>query len=769
MRARLAAEPPYRALIEQMLQGAVACDDAGAIRYCNHAFCALLGAESAVLTGSPIDRHLRPSDQPVFAALLREARTIAGQAELALRAADGGIVPVRVSLMPAAHDGDGWVCLVVTRLTAAAAAAGSAAPAGFPETGRQRLELAQRAAGVGIFEWDMTSDVAQVTPEWRRMYGLASDGATLTRAEWMRALHPLDRERAAAKGLSAALSGAPYEDDVRVLLPDGSVRWIRTGGKTLFDAGRRPVRFIGTAFDITDIKSAEMALRENEARLRVALSSAALATWDWDMASDRLSWSAELAARQEISPQQAPATIAELIQLIHPQDRVRVRVQFEQCRRGAGRFECEYRMLRAGGGERWVRGMAGLMHDADGRAQRLIGVELDITATVLAAEELARAKNAAEAASAAKDQFLAVLSHELRTPLAPVRMAVSIWERRRELLPREFQDDLTIIRRNIDLECKLIDDMLDLNRIVHGKLELQFARIDLHEEIRHAVLTVADEAKAKQIRIATDFAAPRAEVVGDAGRLQQVLWNLLKNAVKFTPPQGSVAVRTGETPGGRICVTVCDSGMGIEADIIGRIFNAFEQGSRLVTHRFGGLGLGLAISKALTETHGGTLTARSDGQGRGATFTLDLPLAQVPAGGESGAGAAPSVPAPHEPTAGCRLLLVEDHEDTARIMESLLVSLGYEVCRAGSVAEAVAATGSRSFDLLISDIGLPDGSGFELVRELAAQRPIKAIALSGYGMETDVQRGRGAGFTAYLTKPINLGELEATIQRVMSA
>lgn len=405
----------------------------------------------------------------------------------------------------------------------------------------------------------------------------------------------------------------------------------------------------------------------------------------------------------------------------------------------------------------------------DGQVDHVLAVTRDVTDAWKAAEELAQAKDAAEAASAAKDQFLAVLSHELRTPLAPVRMAISMWERSGHAFPDDFRSDLAMIRRNVDLEIRLIDDMLDLNRIARGKLELQMETLNLHDEIRHAIRTVESDAMAKQIRLSFTPGATETTVTADAARLQQILWNVTKNAVKFTPAEGSVSIRTFNPEQGRVCVQITDTGTGIEAAALNSIFTAFEQGGAHVTRQFGGLGLGLAISKALAEMHGGTLVADSAGKGRGATFTLELATATPAESSSSVDGDAPAdVPfAEIGRDISHKILLVEDHEDTARLMQRLLGMLGYDVHTAGSISEALRASKATQFDLLISDLGLPDGSGNDLMRQVAQHKPLKAIALSGYGMEEDVRRTQEAGFSAHLTKPINFEQLEVTIRRVI--
>src|SRR6185369_12030125 len=237
--------------------------------------------------------------------------------------------------------------------------------------------------------------------------------------------------------------------------------------------------------------------------------------------------------------------------------------------------------------------------------------------------ELQRTKELAESANRAKDHFLAVLSHELRTPLAPVLSTVQLLEHK-EGLPEDVREALAMIRRNVELEARLIDDLLDLTGITRGKLDLAFETVDVHQALRE-VLEICDrDLQAKRIAVTTELHAHRICVRADPARLQQVLWNVVKNAVKFSPEEGRILLRTSDGPGGTVEIAVTDSGIGIDPDVLPRIFDAFEQGSRDVTRMFGGLGLGLAISKALVDLHGGSLRAKSDGRGLGATFSLSL-------------------------------------------------------------------------------------------------------------------------------------------------
>ena len=386
-------------------------------------------------------------------------------------------------------------------------------------------------------------------------------------------------------------------------------------------------------------------------------------------------------------------------------------------------------------------------------------VQLSQMATV-AIENLLSAE--AREANRAKDQFIAVLSHELRTPLTPVLALVAGLQGDKRL-PNEIQEDLKIIRRNVELEARLIDDLLDLTRISKGKIELHLEVLDANELLREAANICQNDIAEKSIELVVKLDAKRRFVKGDATRLQQVFWNLLKNAVKFTPAKGRITVESTDQGDATFCARVTDTGIGIEPDILPRIFHAFEQGRTAITRQFGGLGLGLAISKALVEQHRGTLVASSAGRGQGATFTITMPVtAEEP---RASAFHAPRL-VPAAPLKEIRVLMVEDHRDTARVMAKLLRSNSYHVDAAASVTEAMTFLKSNRYTILVSDIGLPDGSGIDLVRNVQAAQPIPAIALSGFGMEHDIRRSKEAGFAEHLTKPLNFQILIDAIERL---
>lgn len=376
-----------------------------------------------------------------------------------------------------------------------------------------------------------------------------------------------------------------------------------------------------------------------------------------------------------------------------------------------------------------------------------------------------------EAANHAKDQFLAMLSHELRTPLTPVLAAAGVLEQD-ERVPEDVRHDLQMIHRNVSIQSRLVDDLLDLTKLGRGKLELDTRPIDVAALLKETAVIVAGELDAKDQGLDLELGeADGSQVHGDGPRLQQVFWNLLKNANKFSPSKSRISVRTRRLAGPpRIAVVLTDEGMGIDPQDIGRIFQPFEQVAARGKQRGsdGGLGLGLAIAKAIVELHHGTIHVSSDGVGRGSTFTVELPLvttvATVPA--KSSSTRSP-LPGSSSGEGSLRILLVEDHEDTGRVLMRLLKNSGHVVDYAASVKAALEIFGRNPCDLLISDLGLPDESGLELMRKLHAIQPdLPGICLSGYGMEDDLRACREAGFTEHLTKPVDLQRLRAAIARV---
>ena len=382
---------------------------------------------------------------------------------------------------------------------------------------------------------------------------------------------------------------------------------------------------------------------------------------------------------------------------------------------------------------------------------------------------LRQARDQAERAGRAKDDFIAALSHELRTPLSPVLLVASE-AANNPAFPEEARALFASIRKNVELEARLIDDLLDLTRILRGKLPLTLKARDVHRVLEDAITTVRADIAQKQLALKLDLMRERPLVAADDVRLQQVFWNILKNAVKFTPDRGTITVRTRLVADDKLVIAVTDTGIGLNPEEMARVFDAFSQGDHAIggrSHRFGGLGLGLAISRSLVEYHDGTLTVESAGHGRGATFLVELPLLKNATG--SAPGDPSSAPAlettpPMMSSAQTRsVLLVEDHEPTRKTLEALLRRRRFEVSASACLAEARSLAATRSFDLLISDIGLPDGTGFDLMKEMKERYDIRGIALTGYGMEEDIERSQNAGFRVHLTKPIQIQSLDKAL------
>lgn len=534
--------------------------------------------------------------------------------------------------------------------------------------------------------------------------------------------------------------------------------------------------------DVTARHAAEEALRESERRAREMADASPVMIWLSD-AGKRATYfnQAWLRFTGRAHAQQLGYGWAEGI---HPDDVQRCIAAYEAAAAAREPFQVEYRLRRYDGTYRWVLDQA-VPRLAGAAFLGFAGGCIDVTERKQAELDLEAAKEAAEADNREKESFFATLSHELRTPLAPMLAVVERFDRD-PAFRAQHRAGLGLIRRNIELEARLIDELLDVTRITGGKLEIKRERIDLHQVLRHSIETCrpAGDVEGEPV-LDVELAAADPWLWGDEARLTQALVEVIGNALKFTPPDGAVAVRTREEPppaggpGRDLVVEVADTGIGIPAEVLPRVFGRFEQGALYIGRRYGGLGLGLAIARSVVELHGGSISAESAGEGKGATLTVRLPGAEVPRPGvEKGAAPAEMPPGEgeaEEETPPLNILLVEDHSDTARAMAELLELLGHSVKLATTVAEAleVAEAGAGGegspFDVLISDIGLPDGSGLELMQRLQARYARAGIALSGYGTVEDRQRSTEAGFALHLTKPVSLDRLKQALRAVTRA
>jgi PAS domain S-box-containing protein len=550
--------------------------------------------------------------------------------------------------------------------------------------------------------------------------------------------------------------------------------------------------------DVTERRRLDEELRTNRERLLLALDSAQLGTFYCDLPLDRLTWNDRCKEHFWLPPD-AEVDIGLFYSIIHPDDRERTRRAVEGCVYGGADYDVEYRTVAPDGRVRWVRAIGRRYAGPDGRPARFDGITIDVTdrkrieqerESLLAREREARRE--AEAANAGKDAFLSVLSHELRTPLN----AILGWARmlREGALPEaDAAEALAVIERNAVSQAKLVEDLLDVSRIVSGKLAIDPRPVPLGPVVRAALDVVRPAAEGKGVRlegVIDESSGSALVVLGDADRLQQVVWNLLHNAVKFTPAGGRVTLGLGRR-GGLARIVVNDTGEGIPADFLPLLFDRFRQADPGKARRHGGLGLGLALVKHLAELHGGTVSASSEGPGLGATFTVELPLVGRTGGDASppngaahtdataGPGGHPSdragsgnvtgvAGAVRRPLAGLRILLVDDTPDSLELIATVLRHAGAAVTTADCAAAAKEAFGRGPPDVLVSDIGMPVEDGYRLIadiRSLPAERggETPAVALTGYASEQDRRQCLASGFQAHVAKPIQNGQLVAAV------
>jgi len=536
--------------------------------------------------------------------------------------------------------------------------------------------------------------------------------------------------------------------------------------------------------DVTDRRRSEEDLRESERRLRAIFDQtiAGIAQIDLEgrfrLVNERF---CEIVGRS--AAELAGCTLEEVT---HPDDRSAQSALFAGLVAAGGDFVTERRYVRPNGGLVWVRTHVSAVRDADGTPRFCFTFAEEITERkraeaekdeALRRERAARAE--AEAANRAKDEFLAVASHELRTPLT----AITGWLRLLRLGAVDAASTsraLDTVERNAGILSGLVGDLLDASRIASGKLKLEIGRVRLDEVITAALDVVRPAAESKQIRIDLRLSSDVDAVLGDAARLQQVVWNLLSNAVKFTPPQGVIEVTSGRR-GGWLSISVADSGPGIAPELLPRLFERFSQGESAVDRRHSGLGLGLSIVRHLVEMHGGSVRAESPGPERGTRFTVLLPPCGMPESHPRSDGAASANGRVADPGGtgasvprldGIHVLLVEDEEDTRKLVQRILTWRGAEVRVCASVREARAAFQSRRPDVIVSDIGLPEESGYALIQTIrsseheapkasgtpAARRRtghVPAIALTAFAQEIHRLRALASGYDAHVTKPVD--------------
>jgi len=526
------------------------------------------------------------------------------------------------------------------------------------------------------------------------------------------------------------------------------------------------------------LSHAQEALRESNDRLQLALAAGHLGDWTWDAISDVVSLG-DRAARIFGFQSERLITWTALREVLHEDDRERARVGVETAIADHRDYEIAYRVRLPSSRYRWVQVYGRARYAADGNVVGMTGVLQDITERMEADEERRQlleaervARTAAERMSEMKDRFLATLSHELRTPLSAILGWAQVLRRNPARTESDVARGLEAIERNARLQTKLIEDLLDTSRIASGKVRLEMTIVDPLTIVESAIDTVRPSADAAGIAIQSTAAEDVGNVAGDPARLSQVVWNLLSNAIKFSARGGHIAVSV-RNEGRYVAVRVADTGVGIRPEFLAHLFERFSQGDASTTRRHGGLGLGLSIVKNLVELHGGSVHAESEGEGRGAAFTVLLPAvarrdqalpAHVPPLLESLDLDTPDL-------SGLRVLVVDDDRDSRELIGHVLADCAADVVAVGSVVEALELLQKMRPHVVVSDIGMPDVDGIDLMRRIRALAhehggSTPGIALTAFAANEDRHRVLRAGYSEHLAKPVEAAKLVATVAAV---
>ena len=522
-----------------------------------------------------------------------------------------------------------------------------------------------------------------------------------------------------------------------------------------------------TAQDITHRKRAEEGLRASEERLRMAHEAARVGSFEWDPQTGLNSWTPELEAMYGLPRGGFARTEAAWENLVHPDDRAEAIRRVEDAFETGAPTEAEWRVVWPDGSVHWLSGHWQVLTDASGK-KRMTGINLDVTERKRA-EELRASEAALREADRQKNRFLAVLSHELRNPLAPIRNSLYILE---HAAPggEQGRRAQAVIDRQVGQLTWLINDLLDVTRIAHGKVRLQRQQLDLNELAQHTAEDHRSLYARSDVRLEVLPAPAEVWVQGDRTRLVQVIGNLLQNAAKFTPQGGMTTLSVQSDPArGHATLTVQDTGTGFQPELLPRLFQAFAQADATLDRSKGGLGLGLALVKGLVEMHGGSVHAASGGPGKGAAFTVMLPL-------DTTYTAVPPTPpqrsAPGGTGAPARLLVIEDNEDAAETLREALELDQHTVEVAYTGREGIERARAFHPVAVLCDIGLPGMDGYEVARTMRADPELRCIALiavSGYAQAEDVAAAKAAGFDAHLAKPPSIESLERTLAEVGNA
>jgi PAS domain S-box-containing protein len=731
----------FRAIVENAHVGVTHSLPDGRFDFVNRTFCEMLGYTAEQMRSKTWRDLTHPDDLAADLALSR--RLFAGEIpyytlEKRYIRQDGSIVWAHLfaNYIP---DGDGRPCRgvgIVVDLTERKRAERAL------RDSQESLWLAKHAARIGTFDWDLRSNVIQLDERTYELWGI-EPSEPITFEVLRSGIHRDDRtstQRALERAFDPNGDGQHFATYRVIHRVNGTTRWVEATGRVSFEAAA-PARMVGIVQDVTDRKFAEEKLRASEERFRELANNIDQFAWTCDDLSFRTWYNDRW---YEYTGTTFEEMRGEGWKRVHdPAHLDRVVAHLQKCMQSGRPWEDTYPLRGKDGRYRWFLSRAVPIRDASGRVVRWFGTDTDVT-------ELRLLQEAQQEADRRRHEFLAMLAHELRNPVAPIRSAAEVLLRR---MPHDEQQRplLAMVQRQAGQLARLLDDLLDAARVSQGRIELRRELLAVSQCIALAVEMVEPLIREKHHRLLVTQLARPLYVYADRVRLTQCIANVLTNAAKYTDPGGEIRIDTCAR-GDELIVAVSDTGVGISAELLPRVFERFVQNERALDRSQGGLGIGLSICKQLIEMHAGRIVASSHGLGRGSTFSLSLPLAEAPDIAVRDASTA--VEARH------RVLIVDDNRDAADSLAMLLQLEGHETKAVYSAEEALEQAVAYQPETVLLDIGLPRMDGYEVARRIkAAGVPVRLVALTGYGQPEDRQRSAAAGFDVHLVKPVEAAAL----------
>jgi PAS domain S-box-containing protein len=612
------------------------------------------------------------------------------------------------------------------------------------------LNRAQAVAHIGSWRMDIRTNSVAWSDENYRIFGVPQ-GTPLTYQSFLDAVHPADRALV-DQAWKDALAGKHYDLEHRVIATQ-KIKWVRELAELEFDEHGSLLGAFGTTEDITDIKSVQEALQHERAFLRQVIDAVPSMIFVKDEKRRFLLGNKAMAQFYNTSPESLTELTdedfkphADEVARVHQDDH-------EVISSRKIKFIPEEKVTHADGSVHWYSTVKLPLFDEDNSCDKLLGVATDIT-------KRKRAEEALRLADRRKDEFLAMLAHELRNPLAPIRNAVQLLKMQEAADPK-LAWSRNVIDRQVTHMARLLDDLLDVARIMRGKIRLSKERVELTEIVNNAIETSRPLIEARHQELIVSQTTTPQWIEGDRIRLAQVLSNLLNNAAKYTDEGGKITLSVMRENADAV-IEVRDNGIGIAPDILPQIFDLFTQADHSLAHSQGGLGLGLTLVRQLVEIHGGTVTAASAGIGQGSTFTVRLPTLSMATSPTESALAPSTLPISKK----FRVLVVDDYVDAAESLAMLLQAEGHEVEIADCGLQAIEQAQAFRPQVVLLDIGLPDLDGYEVaqrLRTLPETHDAILIALTGYGQAEDRERAQNAGFDHHLLKPVNFEQLSALL------